>query len=113
MSTFILIVALAALGLVVELGLWWRRRRKRRRPVRIRCRMFSEASSNGWNRIVLFRGRETYLFYWRDADLGPLLCQFGALADNPELELCWKDASRLADGAWAFQTKKKAVSSRR
>ena len=112
----IVMFALLASGLVCELGLWWRRRR-RRKPgpvaVPIQSRMYAALAPDGRNRIVLFCGRETYAFYWRDADLGPLLCQFGAWAANPELAICWQDASRLADAARAFQRRKKAVSNER
>ena len=46
--------------------------------------------------VALVKGKERYVFIYRDGDAAYVLRQLGFFASNPELSLSWRDAAQLS-----------------
>ena len=53
-------------------------------------------SAEDMNVLTLRKGKEYYLFTYKDAQRADVLRQLGRCASNPELSFTWFDAARLS-----------------
>jgi len=104
-SAEILLVAAAgvAVAIVWELAAWcWARDRggwaSAPEPPAGRCRRLQGYLGDpDVNVIVLAKGRERYIWFFRDDQVDAAACSAGRQAANPELSLTWSDARWITE----------------